>query len=257
MAEKALISFRNVKKAFGPLQVLKGVSLDVIKGETLAVIGGSGTGKTVMIKLMIGLLMPDEGTVLFDGRKWDEFGPEEASRQRTRFGYVFQGGALFDSCTVEENVSFPLREHTKMNEREILATVKRCLLSVGLTDIEHKFPSELSGGMRKRVSLARALAMNPELILYDEPTTGLDPINSQKINELVVATKEKHHVTSVIVTHDMQSAFFVADRIAMMFRGDLIFLGTSAELMASSVPEIRKFIACATTVCSLVNVGTP
>jgi phospholipid/cholesterol/gamma-HCH transport system ATP-binding protein len=241
MAEP-FITLKGVHKAFGPQQILKGVDLEINKGETLVIIGGSGTGKSVTMKLIIGLYLPDQGTVKFDGKRWDERSHKESDRERTRFGYVFQGGALFDSLNIKENVAFPIREHTRKKEHEIDDIVKHCLSSVGLENIEHKFPSQISGGMQKRVSLARALSMNPEVLLYDEPTTGLDPINSQKINELIVATRESHSVTSIVVTHDMQSALFVADKIVMLYQGHLIFYGTPTELLSTEVPQVKKFI---------------
>lgn len=237
------IQLKGVQKAFGPQEILRGVDLEIQRGETIVIIGGSGTGKSVTMKLIIGLYAPDQGTVLFDGRQWGERNNKETDRERQRFGYVFQGGALFDSLNIKENVAFPIREHTRKKEREIEEIVKRCLDSVGLKDIEHKFPSQISGGMQKRVSLARALSLNPEVLLYDEPTTGLDPINSQKINELIVKTKNSHSVTSIVVTHDMQSALFVADRIVMLYQGHLIFKGTPSELLSTEVPEVKNFIA--------------
>lgn len=234
---------KGVHKAFGPQKILKGIDLEINKGETLVIIGGSGTGKSVTMKLIIGLYPPDQGVVHFDGRPWHDRKPKEADRDRTRFGYVFQGGALFDSLNIKENVAFPVREHTKKKESEIDEIVTHCLHSVGLEGIEHKFPSQISGGMQKRVSLARALSMNPEVLLYDEPTTGLDPINSQKINELIVKTRESHSVTSIVVTHDMQSALFVADKIVMLYQGHLIFHGTPSQLLSSEVPQVKNFIA--------------
>lgn len=237
------ICLQGVHKAFGPQKIIQGMDLEIKKGETLVIIGGSGTGKSVTMKLMIGLYAPDQGRVFFDGKEWHERNAKERDQARQRFGYVFQGGALFDSLNIKENVAFPIREHTKKSEEEIDETVKRCLHSVGLEGIEHKFPSQISGGMQKRVSLARALSMSPEVLLYDEPTTGLDPINSQKINELIVQTKNSHSVTSIVVTHDMQSALFVADKIVMLYKGQLIFKGTSKELLETEVPEVRKFIA--------------
>lgn len=233
----------SVYKSFGKLEILRGVNLSVQKGETLVIIGGSGTGKSVTIKLLIGLYTPDQGDVLFDGVNWKDMNQRERDQARQRFGYVFQGGALFDSLNIKENIAFPLREHTKKNEAEIEEIVDRCLESVSLRDIKHKFPSQISGGMQKRVSLARALSMNPEVLLYDEPTTGLDPINSQKINELIVRTKNSRSVTSIVVTHDMQSALFVADKIVMLYQGDLIFQGTTSQLLHTDVPEVKNFVA--------------
>lgn len=240
---KPFISLQGVHKGFGTQKIIQGVDLDVKKGETLVIIGGSGTGKSVTMKLMIGLYEADQGKVLFDGKEWKEYNTKEKDLARQRFGYVFQGGALFDSLNIKENVAFPIREHTKKKEAEVDEVVKQCLHNVGLEGIEEKFPSQISGGMQKRVSLARALSMSPEVLLYDEPTTGLDPINSQKINELIVQTKNSHAVTSIVVTHDMQSALFVADQIVMLFKGRLIFRGTSEELLKTEVPEVKAFIA--------------
>ena len=242
MPEIPYISLRGVHKAFGPQQILRGVDLDIQKGETLVIIGGSGTGKSVTMKLIIGLYPPDIGTVLFEGRSWKDRSGKESDKDRQRFGYVFQGGALFDSLSIKENVAFPIREHTDFNEAQIDERVKSCLESVGLEGIENKFPSQISGGMQKRVSLARALSMNPEVLLYDEPTTGLDPINSQKINELIVKTKNNRAVTSIVVTHDMQSAFYVADKIVMLFQGLLVFKGTPKDLLACQDRQVRNFI---------------
>lgn len=239
----SLIELKGVHKSFGPQQVLRGVDISIEKGQTVVIIGGSGTGKSVTLKLIIGLLRPDQGEVIFDGRNWRSFDQASADHERTRFGYVFQGGALFDSLNILENVAFPLREHTRKKEDEIRDIVERCLLAVGLTNVSHKFPSQLSGGMLKRVSLSRALSMNPDVLLYDEPTTGLDPINSQKINELIAKTRDERPVTSIVVTHDMQSAFYLADRIVMLFKGRMIFQGTPDELKASSNPEVRNFVA--------------
>jgi len=238
----SFISLSGVHKSFGPQHILKGVDLEVEKGETLVIIGGSGTGKSVTMKLIIGLYPPDEGIVRFDGKSWSERSNKNSDKERQRFGYVFQGGALFDSLNIKENIAFPIREHTKKKEPEIDEIVKNCLESVGLENIEHKFPAQISGGMQKRVSLARALSLNPEVLLYDEPTTGLDPINSQKINELIVKTKNKHDVTSIVVTHDMQSALYVADKIVMLYKGYLIFKGSPSQLLASDVPEVKTFI---------------
>lgn len=243
MPDQPLISMKDVHKSFGPLNILKGIDLEINKGETLVIIGGSGTGKSVTLKLIIGLFAPDQGRVQFDGKSWEDLTPKQADRARQRFGYVFQGGALFDSLNIKENVAFPLREHTKKSMDEISQIVSTCLESVGLYDIEHKFPSEISGGMQKRVSLARALSMNPEVLLYDEPTTGLDPINAQKINELIVKTKDSHSVTSIVVTHDMGSALYVADKIVMLYHGDLIFKGNTSQLLESEQPEVKNFIA--------------
>ncbi|MBF0198836.1 MAG: ABC transporter ATP-binding protein [Planctomycetes bacterium] len=244
--KKSFIRLEGVHKSFDSNDIICGVDLEINSGETLVIIGGSGTGKSVTLKLIIGLYHPEQGNVFFDNMNWRDMSSKEADQARQRFGYVFQGGALFDSLNIKENVAFPIREHTKKTEGEISQIVDGCLHAVGLEGIESKFPSEISGGMQKRVSLARALSMNPEVLLYDEPTTGLDPINSQKINELIVKTKNSHAVTSIVVTHDMQSALFVADKIVMLFKGHLIFQGTPTELLQSNEPQVKRFIAPAT-----------
>jgi len=242
MNPEALISLSDVHKSFNGLSVLHGVSFDVKTGETLCVIGGSGCGKTVVLKLVIGLLRPDQGRVLFDGRDLAEVPPKEMAKLRTRFGMVFQGGALFDSLTVGENVAFPLREHTDLDEEAIRERVAQKLALVGLVDVEEKKPAELSGGMKKRVALARAAVLNPEVLLYDEPTTGLDPVMADVINELVIRTRDTLKTTSIVVTHDMTSAYKVADRIAMLHEGHVIIDGTPAEVRGTRDPVVRQFI---------------
>jgi phospholipid/cholesterol/gamma-HCH transport system ATP-binding protein len=225
--------------------------LAVAHGETLAVIGESGCGKTVLLKTIIGLLPPSRGTVLFDGQDLARLGERALTRQRIRFGFVFQQAALFDSMTVAENVAFPLRQHTRKSAGEIGEIVIARLAEVGLpANVRFKKPAELSGGMRKRVGLARALALEPEVVLYDEPTTGLDPIMSDVINELILGTRGRHAVTSVIVTHDMKSAQRVADRIVMLYplsrlragESQILFDGTPAELERSGDRRVRQFV---------------
>lgn len=245
MSEKPVIELKDVSKSFGNLHVLKNISFKVERGETLAIIGGSGVGKSVTLKLIIGLFLPDSGEVLFDGSGWRGLFESQADKRRQRFGYVFQGGALFDSMSIYENVAFPLREHTKKKEPEIRDIVKECLLSVGLRDIEHKVPSELSGGMQKRVSLARAMAVNPEVLLFDEPTTGLDPLNSKMINKLIGQATHNPKITSVVVTHDIPGAMYVANKIIMIYRGEMIFYGTADELKENRMPQVRSFVTTA------------
>jgi phospholipid/cholesterol/gamma-HCH transport system ATP-binding protein len=214
----ALIRVERVNVCFGRQHVLRGINFAVPRGQTLAVIGESGCGKTVLLKTIIGLLRPSEGQVFFDGRDLATFGEKELTRQRTRFGFLFQQAALFDSMTIAQNVAFPLRQHSDKNREEIRAVVSARLAEVGLPeDILGKKPAELSGGMRKRVGLARALALEPEVMLYDEPTTGLDPIMSDVINELILGTRRQHPVTSIVVTHDMRTAQKVADRVVMLY----------------------------------------
>jgi phospholipid/cholesterol/gamma-HCH transport system ATP-binding protein len=213
-----LVRIEAVSVDFGRHAVLRDLTMDIPRGQTVAVIGESGCGKTVFLKTIIGLLKPTQGRVLFDGRDVAALSERELSRQRVRCGFVFQQAALFDSMTVAQNVAFPLRQHTARNPREIETIVAARLAEVGLPpSVLSKKPAELSGGMRKRVGLARALALEPELILYDEPTTGLDPIMSDVINELILSTRRRHPVTSIVVTHDMRTAHKVADRVVMFY----------------------------------------
>ena len=231
--------------------VLRNICLRIARGQTLAIIGESGCGKTVLLKTIIGLIRPTRGRVLFDGHDLARISDRELTNQRTRFGFVFQHAALFDSLTVGENVAFPLLEHTHYGQGQIREVVMDRLAEVGLPDnVVNKKPAELSGGMRKRVGLARALAMDPEMLLYDEPTTGLDPIMSDVINELMIRTSRREEVTSVIVTHDMNSAIKVADRIVMAYplarlEGDepqLIFDGTPSEIQRTKDPRVQQFV---------------
>jgi phospholipid/cholesterol/gamma-HCH transport system ATP-binding protein len=246
-----LIDLTELSVQFGPQAVLRDIDLTIPRGQTLSVIGESGCGKTVLLKTMIGLVRPSEGYVEFDGNRLDELSDKQLTAERTRFGYVFQNAALFDSMTVAENVAFPLEQYRNMRIRDARDAVAGYLAEVGLPDsIMNKKPAQLSGGMRKRVGLARALAMDPEVILYDEPTTGLDPIMSDVINELIIRTREKHHVTSILVTHDMKNAFKTSDRIVMLFplarlRGDesqIIFDGTPAEIEKSTDKRVAQFV---------------
>ena len=214
----SLIRLDAVEVHFGHQRVLRDISLTVPRGQTLAIIGESGCGKTVLLKTIIGLLRPTAGAVHFDGRNLAELSERELTGQRIRFGFLFQQAALFDSMTIAQNVGFPLRQHTQKSAEEIRRVVAARLAEVGLPEnILSKKPAELSGGMRKRVGLARALAMEPEVILYDEPTTGLDPIMSDVINELILGTRQHHPVTSIVVTHDMRTAQKVADRVVMLY----------------------------------------
>jgi phospholipid/cholesterol/gamma-HCH transport system ATP-binding protein len=238
----SLIEFHGVKKAFGEKVVYSDLNLTIERGESLTIIGGSGQGKSVMLKLLIGLLKVDGGEIHFDGRSIAALPEKEYSDVRRRIGMLFQGAALFDSLTVRENVAYGLREHLRMNEREINERVAESLTSVGLPGIEEMSPSDLSGGMKKRVGLARAIAVRPEVLLYDEPTTGLDPINTTRINRLIMRLKEQLHVTTVVVTHDMHSAFLVSDRMAMIHQGSAVFVGTPDEIRTSTDPRVKDFI---------------
>jgi phospholipid/cholesterol/gamma-HCH transport system ATP-binding protein len=241
--DRPVAEFRGVRKAFGRLQVLDGLDLQIRSRETVTIIGGSGTGKTVILKLIVGLLKPEAGQILVDGEDIVPLAEEALFRVRRRIGFLFQGAALFDSLTVGENVAYPLREHTQMDDAQVASRVREVLNVVGLDGVEGKAPAALSGGMRKRVGLARAIALAPHLILYDEPTTGLDPQNAEKINDLIRDLQRKLGVTSVVVTHDMHSAFKVSDRIAMLRGGRVAALGTPAELQHSAEGFVQDFIA--------------
>ena len=243
-AHEPIIEFRGVSKAFGKKVVLDDVDLTVYRGEVLVILGGSGTGKSVSLRQMNGLDHPDKGRVLVDGVDITDLAEEELGPVRRKVGMLFQMGALFDSMTVYENVSFALHEHTKMPEPEVEARVEEVLGFVNLgRDVMKLLPSSLSGGMKKRVSLARTVALKPDVLLYDEPTTGLDPVTSMTINRLIKDLNKRLGTTSVVVTHDITSALFVADRIAFLKNARFVFTGTPAEAKTSSVPELRAFLA--------------
>lgn len=237
-----MISIKNVWKSFGDNEVLKGLDLHIPRGETLVVMGRSGCGKSVLLKLITGLMKPDKGEIWFDNIEISKLKLKDFNQIRQRIGMLFQSSALFDSMTVEENVGFMLGQHTKLSKREIQELVAEKLNLVDLDDTQHLKPAELSGGMRKRVGLARAIAFNPEVILYDEPTTGLDPITCAEINKLIRNLHQKLKVTSVVVTHDMDSAFFVATHIAMIHGGKIVFSGTPNEVGKTGHPILDEFI---------------
>ena len=236
------VEFVDVHKAYGDKQVLRGASLKVYRGEVLVILGGSGSGKSVTLRHMLGLEAPDSGRVLVEEEDVTDLPEEELYRVRKKFGMLFQSGALFDSMTVFENVAFPLREHAEMSEEEIARSVREKLDLVSLPNTEHLMPVDLSGGMRKRVGLARSIVLDPKMILYDEPTTGLDPITSQKINELIIDLQSKLNVTSVVVTHDIQSAFSVGDRIAFLNNGVFEWIGSMEEAREGTHPVLREFL---------------
>jgi len=238
----ALIELKDLHKRFGRLVVLDGMNLRIEAGESVVVIGASGSGKSVMLKHIVGLLRPDRGEVWFDGQRIDTLPEKTLMSVRERFGFLFQMGALFDSMTVEDNVGFPLVEHTKLAPEEIRTRVLHKLTMVGLPTVGKKMPAELSGGQRKRVALARAIALEPDVILYDEPTTGLDPIRSDVINELILKLKREMKVTSITVTHDMQSAFKVGDRIVMLHEGKIIFDGSPQDVQSCADPIVQRFV---------------
>jgi phospholipid/cholesterol/gamma-HCH transport system ATP-binding protein len=246
-----MVEMRNVDVVFGRAQVLRDINLTIPRGQTLVIIGESGCGKTVLLKTIIGLVRPTRGQVLFDGKNLAKMTEAELTHERIRFGFVFQGSALFDSMTIGQNVGFPLREHRRSSPAQLHEAVVSRLAEVGLPEsIIDKKPAELSGGMRKRVGLARALALNPELVLYDEPTTGLDPIMSDVINELIVRTRSQHPVTGVVVTHDMRTARKVGDRVIMLYptsrlkpgEPQMVFDGPPVTIDHSSDARVTQFV---------------
>jgi phospholipid/cholesterol/gamma-HCH transport system ATP-binding protein len=240
--EKPLIEVNDVHKSFATNHVLRGLNLAVRPGESMVVIGGSGTGKSVLIKCIIGILNPDRGNIFVAGQDIGSLKEKDLYQLRKKFGMLFQAGALFDSMKVWENVGFGLLQHTTLSKKEVKKRAIEKLNLLGLHQIEDLMPSELSGGMRKRVSLARAIAMEPEILLYDEPTTGLDPIRADTINALIVEMRKKIKVTSITITHDMVSAYKVGDRIAMLYQGKIIEVGTPAEIKNSSSAIVQQFI---------------
>ena len=244
------VEFVDVHKAYGPKSVLKGANLKVYRGEVLVILGGSGTGKSVTLRHMLGLEAPDEGRILVEEEDITDLPEEELYRVRKKFGMLFQSGALFDSMTVFDNIAFPLREHTDMSEEEITHSVREKLELVDLPGTEHLMPVDLSGGMRKRVGLARSIVLDPKMILYDEPTTGLDPITAQKINELITDLQSKLNVTSVVVTHDIQSAFSVGDRIAFLHEGVFQWVGSMEAARDSEHPILREFFKSSSVVAA-------
>lgn len=236
------ITYRQVRKAFGKKRIYDDLNLEVGKGETLTVIGGSGTGKSVMLKCLIGLMYPDAGEVLFDGNDVTQMTELELRDLRRRISMVFQGSALFDSLSVAENIAYPLYEQVPdLTPEQVRERVAKVLQMVNLPGIEAMKPADLSGGMKKRVGLARAIVMEPEVILWDEPTTGLDPISTRIIDDLIISMKKQLGCTSIVVTHDMDSAFRVSDRMAMLARRRIVECGTVAQMKASKNPDVRAF----------------
>src|SRR6266571_1178178 len=240
--DEAFVRFEDVHKAFGAKKVLEGITFDIRRGETMVVLGGSGSGKSVLIRHIIGLHRPDRGHVFVDGEDIVDYDEERLIPVRKKVAMLFQGGALFDSMNVRENVAYGLREHTDLPEGSIRDIVRAKLALVGLEGVEDLMPSELSGGMKKRVALARSISMDPRCILYDEPTTGLDPVTAQTINALIRNLQARLEVTSVVVTHDIASAFLVGDRIGYLFEGRMDSVGTVEEARASREPRLRHFL---------------
>lgn len=239
---KPLIRFENVHIAFGANRVLRGLSLDIVEGETITIIGGSGSGKSVTLKLLLGVLRPDRGRIFFEDQEVNQLGEKQLIEMRKKMGMLFQGSALFDSLNVKENVAYPLREHFDYTEEKLDQIVSARLHMVGLGGVQTMMPADLSGGMKKRVGLARAIASDPKAILYDEPTTGLDPTNTQRINRLIKELQGKLRVTSIVVTHDLESAFQVSDRLALLKDGRICFAGTVSQTRASTDLTVRQFI---------------
>jgi phospholipid/cholesterol/gamma-HCH transport system ATP-binding protein len=237
-----MIRLVDVYKAFGPKRVLEGFSLDVKEGETMVIVGYSGTGKSVAIKHIVGLLEPDSGEVSVDGLEVPRLSRRELYQLRARIGYVFQFAALFDSLSIGENVAMGLRKQQELSDREITDRVHETLDLVDLPNVADRFPAELSGGMRKRVGIARAIALRPKYILYDEPTTGLDPVTSAVIDQLMVRMREKLNVTAIVITHDMRSAYTVGTQIAMLYQGRVRQVGTVDEVKHTTDPIVRQFI---------------
>jgi phospholipid/cholesterol/gamma-HCH transport system ATP-binding protein len=241
----ALIEFRGIKKAFGEKVIYDDLNLSIQRGEAFTILGGSGVGKSVMLKMLIALLEPDSGSILFDGEEVTQMNGEQQGLLRQRIAMLFQAGALFDSLSVLDNVAYGLHEHfhDKMSDHEVRERVAWALESVGLPGIESMHPADLSGGMRKRVALARSIALRPEVVLYDEPTTGLDPINTARVNHLMMRLQARLNITTVVVTHDMGTAFTISDRIGMVHSGRMIFTGTVEEAHACTDPRVADFIA--------------
>jgi phospholipid/cholesterol/gamma-HCH transport system ATP-binding protein len=236
----------DIHKSFGDREVLKGVSLDIPRGHILVILGGSGMGKSVLMKHMIGLLQPDSGQVIVDGQDISRMKALELKTVRAKFGMVFQNGALFDSMTNFDNVAFPLREHRKsLKKSELEGRVRELfsLLSLDVNAVGPRFPSEISGGQRKRVALARAVALEPQIVLYDEPTTGLDPITTNQVDEMILEAKQKLNVTSIVISHDIASAFHIADHIAFVYEGQIVANGLRDEMLACEHPFVRQFFA--------------
>ncbi|MBN2515282.1 MAG: ABC transporter ATP-binding protein [Deltaproteobacteria bacterium] len=238
-----MIELVDVHKSFGTQKVLDGLNLRIEDGKTTVIIGKSGGGKSVLLKHIIGLLKPDSGQILVNGIDITTLNDRELNEVRKNFGMLFQEAALFDSMNVGENVAFPLREHTKKKEKEIREIVDERLRAVGLPGVENKMPSELSGGMRKRVGLARALAMHPQIILYDEPTTGLDPIMTEAINDLIINTQKNFNVTCVVISHDIESIFEIGHNIAMLYDGKIVEYGTPEVIKQSDNPVLKQFLS--------------
>jgi phospholipid/cholesterol/gamma-HCH transport system ATP-binding protein len=237
-----VIVLKDLRKSLGGQEVLRGVNLTIGEGELVAIIGKSGGGKTVLLRHIVGLLRPDSGRIVIDGTECCDLRAREVDRMREKFGVLFQGGALFDSLTVFENIAFPLREKTDLAEEDIRERVQQALADVGLEGIEEKYPAELSGGMKKRVALARALITGPSIVLFDEPTTGLDPVILNSIHRLIKSTHAKYGYTGIVISHEIPEIYDISDKIAMMHEGTIVEVGTPEEIRRSENPVVRYFI---------------
>ena len=244
---EAIVQVRGLRKQFGEQQVLRGIDLSIERGGVTTIIGGSGSGKSVLVKHIIGLLRPDEGEIVFEGTDITKLRTKDLAQVRSHFGMLFQQSALFDSMTVEENIAFPLVEHTRKGAKEIREIVREKLRLLGLEGIERKIPAELSGGMRKRVGLARAIVLNPKVIIYDEPTTGLDPLMTLNVDNMIKETQEKLQVTSIVISHDMASVFRISDRIAMLYKGQIVEYGKPDIFINTDKDVVRDFLAAASS----------
>jgi phospholipid/cholesterol/gamma-HCH transport system ATP-binding protein len=240
--EQEPVIVKDLRKSFGPQQVLKGVEINVAKSEILCVLGKSGTGKSVLLRLLIGLEKPDSGSILINGQEITQLETGPLNDMRRKIGFLFQEGALYDSLTIAENVAFPLKRNTKLSDSERTEKVRTLLQSVGLDKDLEKMPSEISGGMRKRVGLARALALDPEIMLFDEPTAGLDPITAAEIGELIKKLRDERKTTSIVVTHDMHAAHYYSDRLVMLKEGMVLVAGTFDDLQKSKDPFVAQFL---------------
>ncbi len=237
-----VISLRNLRVSYGEREILHGISFDVVRGETLVILGGSGSGKSTLLRTLVGLEKPTAGEIWIKGRDLAKTSAEEMDEIRTKIGMSFQGGALFGSMTVGENVALPLREHTHLEDSTIEIILRLKLQQVGLEGFEYYTPAQLSGGMKKRAAVARALAMDPEILFFDEPSAGLDPIIAAGIDELILELKRAFHMTIIVVTHELASAFLIADRMLLIDKGNIVALGTTEEMRSSTQPRVRQFL---------------
>jgi phospholipid/cholesterol/gamma-HCH transport system ATP-binding protein len=237
-----VISLRDLRVSYGEREILHGISFDVLRGETLVILGGSGSGKSTLLRALVGLEKPSAGEIRIKGRDLAKTSSEEMDEIRTKIGMSFQGGALFGSMTVGENVALPLREHTRLEDSTIEIILRLKLQQVGLEGFEYYTPAQLSGGMKKRAAVARALAMDPEILFFDEPSAGLDPIIAAGIDELILELKRAFHMTIIVVTHELASAFLIADRMLLIDKGNIVALGTTEEMRASTQPRVRQFL---------------